>query len=56
MSVLRISLCASVSEELEQVFLSFEVGNEIAPDTAWAARFQAGYCIEDRKPGELMVS
>ena len=55
-SALRIRLCASVSEELEQVSLSSEVINEIAPYNAWAARFQAGYRIEDRKPGELMVS
>ena len=56
MSALRTRLRASVSEELEQVFLSFEVINEIAPFNAWAARFQAGYCVEDRNPGKLMVS
>ena len=56
MSALRIRLRALVSEELEQIFLSFEVVNEIAPYNEWAARFQAGYCVKDRKPGKLMVS
>ena len=55
-SALRIRLCASVSEELEQLFLSSEVVDEIARYNTWAARFQAGYGIEDRKPRELMVS
>jgi len=56
MSALGIRLRAPASEKLEQVFLSFEVIDEIAPYNAWAARFQAGYCVEDRTPGELMVS
>ncbi len=44
------------SEGLAQFYESFEVVGEVAPDNAWAARFEAGYCVEYREPGELMVS
>ena len=56
MSALGICLRAPASKALEQGFLSFEVVDEISRYNARAARFDADYCVEYRRSGELMVA